>query len=153
MSSVCHILSLCTPRKDLILSSPHPPVRYRYYSDLPWFFSSYGKANPALSFLFSLPTSLVCTCLSVLGSSELHMLLRMLLSREERMKHLLIFWLHSWMLLASFAARTADSCSPYLSVGTPSSFPANLCPSQLDSHLPAGTGLFPFRCRTSASCS
>lgn len=72
---------------------------------------------------------------------------------EERMKHLLIFWLHSWMLLASFAARTADSCSPYLPVGTPSSFPANLCPSQLDSHLPAGTGLFPFRCRTSASCS
>lgn len=144
MSTVCLILSLCTPKNNLILSSQHPPVRYKYYFDLPWVFSSYGKANPALSFLtvfIPLLSSLVswgaqdstqCSgCFSALW--------------EERMKHLFTFCLHSWMLLAFFAARTADSCSPHLPVGTPSSFAANLHPSQL-TPLPGGTGLFiPFQ--------
>lgn len=46
-----------------------------------------------------------------------------------------ICWLHSRMLLAFSAARTADSRSTYSSVGTPSSFATNLLLSQLASHL------------------
>lgn len=49
------------------------------------------------------------------------------------------------------AARTADSCSPYLSTGTHSSSPTNLFPSQLASQLSGSTGLCQFRCRTSVS--
>lgn len=126
-----------------------------YYFHLPWFFSFYGKANPAFSFLTVFITLFSGMHVSLLswGAQNFTQYSGCFSAVwEERMKCLLIFWLHSWMLLAFFAARTADSCSPYLSVGTPSSFPANLHATQLDFHLTGGKELFPFRCRTSISC-
>lgn len=132
--TVCLILSLCTPKNDLILSSRYPPVRLQalLWSPLILLFLWQSKSSSKLPNCVHYPSLHYAHVSSVLGSSELHTVLRMLLSslrRENEASR--IFWLHSWMLLAFFAARTADSRSPYLPVGTHSSFPANLHPHQL----------------------
>lgn len=41
--------------------------RYRYYNDLPWFFSSYGKANPPLSSIIVFIILLSGMCMSLLS--------------------------------------------------------------------------------------
>lgn len=122
---------------------------------------SNGRENPALSFCSS---SLNCSynpslyyvhVSPVLGSSEPDTVLQMHFSSAEARSSStsLDRLLRSWMLLALSAARTAESRSTRLPVGTPRFFLTNLLPSQLASRLSGSPGLRHFRRKTAALCS